>query len=366
MKKNFKKCLSYVLGVVLAMGLGLSYAYAVGANDSNAFVTTTEWEQRVAQIETSLDNVNKTINDTNMDFVMNGPRIQVGLNEGMENTGGWLGRDFFGTWYGQYRGTTYNSVGQRMSQGNALQISDQLDGRQAISIPFWYGGDTNNNLVRLRIRFALKSSNDPNVYLVVSWYAGEANRGVDPYTWPFELQYVYYDLSNPYTDYSSAKTVEVTLPLSEWWPMKGDTPPTSLPRRSSNIYTGKVGNDTAFPDYLYLAAGNSNTSLNLSNPGQGYITTTVTSTDATYKFEFPAGANIIRDCNNGNNTPSWQMIPLDMKGRKFGNCWDRLTSSSNTALTERTARVVAKVYSPQKGCLALKSFVNGEVPILNE
>ena len=49
MKKNIKRYLSYVLGVILAMGLGLSYAYAVGANDSNAFVTTTEWETKVAQ-----------------------------------------------------------------------------------------------------------------------------------------------------------------------------------------------------------------------------------------------------------------------------------------------------------------------------
>ena len=110
MKKNFKKCLSYVLGVVLAMGLGLSYAYAVGANDSNAFVTTTEWEQRVAQIEASLDNVNKTINDTSMDFMMNGPRLRSGLMEGFENIGGFLGWDFFDTYNGQYRVAALNST----------------------------------------------------------------------------------------------------------------------------------------------------------------------------------------------------------------------------------------------------------------
>ena len=372
MKKNFKKCLAYVLGIVLAMGLGLSYAYAVGANDSNAFVTTTEWEQRVAQIRASLDNVKKTINDTNMDFVMNGPRIQVGLVEGCENTGGIIGSDFVGgTYYGtQYREAAYDSISSRMSQGNSLMIQDQFDGRQVIKAPWWYSGDTSSTMSRLRLRFAVKT-NDPNVYLVISWYAGEYNRMLNstpPYSWPYLQQFVYYDLANPYTDYSTAKTVEVTLPISEWWPRRGPEPPTPLSRRSSYIYTGRIGQNEGFPDFLYWASGNSNTSLNLSNPAQGYVTRTVTSTDVTYKFEFPANTNIIRDCN-WSNSPYygiWDTLPIDMKGRKYGNCWDKLTNSYSTAATERTARVVAKVYSPQKGCLALKSFVNGEVPILNE
>ena len=50
MGKNMKKVLSYALGAILALGVGLSYAYAVGANDSNAFVTKTEWNAKVAQI----------------------------------------------------------------------------------------------------------------------------------------------------------------------------------------------------------------------------------------------------------------------------------------------------------------------------
>ena len=77
--KQVKKTLSYLLAIVLALGIGLTYAYAVGANDSNAFVTTTEWEAKFAQLETSLDNVLKTVNDTNMDYVLNGPTLQVNV-----------------------------------------------------------------------------------------------------------------------------------------------------------------------------------------------------------------------------------------------------------------------------------------------
>ena len=365
MKKNFKKYLSYVLGVVLAMGLGLSYAYAVGANDSNAFVTTTEWEQRVAQIEASLDNVNKTINDTSMDFMMNGPRLQSGLNEGFENIGGGIGDMFFSTYYGQYRGSTWDSLGTRMPQVNTIQISDQLDGRQAIQVPEWYNGNGSSDMCLLRFRFAVKT-NDPNIYLVVNWYTGEAFNSSAPYVRPYLQQFVYYDLANPYSTYSTAKTVEVTLPFSEWWPWRGDSPSTEVGRRSAYIYTGRIGQDTAYPTYLFWSTGNSNSNYNLSNPGTGYVSRTATSTHVTYRFEFPANANIIRDCNMNNYVGIWDTIPIDMKGRKFGNMWDRLSNSYSTAETDKTHRVVAKVYSPQKGCLALKTFYNGEIPILNE
>ena len=94
MGKNMKKVLSYALGIILAMGIGLTYAYAVGANDSNAFVTKTEWDQKAAQIESHIDNIVKTVSDNNMDFVMNGARLQVNLIDGFENIGG--GRDSSG------------------------------------------------------------------------------------------------------------------------------------------------------------------------------------------------------------------------------------------------------------------------------
>ena len=365
MKKNFKKCLSYVLGVVLAMGLGLSYAYAVGANDSNAFVTTTEWEQRVAQIEASLDNVNKTINDTNMDFVMNGPRLQTSLMEGFENYGGHLGIRFFNSSGGQYRSSTLNSTEGKQFYFNHFHIQDQFDGRQSLRPGMnFYRSDTNNGMVTLRGRFAVKT-NDPNIYLIVSLYCGDY-RTTAPHYWQYLSQVMYIDMANPYTNYSTAKTVEVTLPLSEWWPIVGDAAPTAQSRNSNYIYTGRIGTDVAFPYYLYWGSGNTYTTYNLSNPGTGYVTRSVTSTDVTFRYEFPANANIIRECKAGNSPGAWDILPIHMNGRKFATFYDSLYNSFSTTEAGKTERVIAKVYSPQKGCLALKSYINGEIPILNE
>ena len=366
MKKNFKKYLSYALGVVLAMGLGLSYAYAVGANDSNAFVTTTEWEQRVAQIEASLDNVSKTISDTSMDFMMNGPRLQASLTDGFENIGCWTGIQLFNSYDGVYRSSTLNSTSGRQWTSNMVNLIDQIDGTQSIREPYFWNADSNTGMIMLRCRFAVQST-DPNVYLVVSMYGNGSVSSSAPHYRGYQQQFVYYDLSNPYSDYSSSKTVTVKLPLSEWWPIYGDQPPSVLTSNSTSVYTGKTGADTAYNQFLWWNSGNSNSTYNLSNPGQGWVSRSVTETEVTYQFGFPAGANIIRDAKM-NSSPwcVWDTLPIDMKGRKFGNAYDQLSNSYNTAVTERTARVVAKVYSPQKGCLALKSFYSGEIPILNE
>ena len=49
-------------------------------------------------------------------------------------------------------------------------------------------------------------------------------------------------------------------------------------------------------------------------------------------------------------------LPLDLDGRKYGSLGDYLT----------TAVPVSKVWSPQKNCICLKNYLNGEIPILNE
>ncbi len=159
MNKNLKRIISYALGIILAMGIGLTYAYAVGANDSNAFVTKTEWNAKVAQLEATLDNITKTINDTNMDFVMNGPRLQASLVEGFENSGGVdtnLSQPFVysanSTWNHQY------NYFQRISN---ICLQDTWNGRQGIAVYTVYGGDLNGSEYQAKCKFALRSNEDP-------------------------------------------------------------------------------------------------------------------------------------------------------------------------------------------------------------
>ena len=361
MKKNIKRYLSYVLGVILAMGLGLSYAYAVGANDSNAFVTTTEWETKVAQIEASLDNVTKTINDTNMDFVLNGPRFQVSLIDGFENRGTAFEVVSFGNRV--FKNATLSSgLNLRFSMGNNLNIYDTWDGRQIVAQKNWYNGDTTNDVYEVTARFAVQST-DPNVYLCVSLYAFGGNND----SYPNRIwisQYSYHDLTKQLDNFATAKTVTVTLPLSEWWPIYDNQPPSAFTETSSYVYTGKTGADYEFPTQLQWNANNSASMYNLSNPGTGYVSRSATSTHVTFTFKFPANANIIRHNNLSAPYAVWNVLPKNMRGRKFGGPNDVLPHSNS--ITSASARSIAKVYSPTKGCLALKSFLNGEIPILNE
>lgn len=365
MSKNVKKFLSYLLGAVLALGLGLTYAYAVGGNDSNTFVTRTEWEEKISQIEASLDNISKTVNKNNMDFVMNGPRLQVGLVEGFENKGG--GFDFKTVFSSNARNPQRDTDGgTRMFIDNMMLIQDTWDGRQALkhSTP-WYNGNTNAPMYACQARFALRST-EPSVYLIVSIY--QMYRGsYSPYTLCNIFQVSYVDLNNQTSNYSSPKVVTITLPRTEWgiWYGRELTTIPDYSRRSDYIFTGTPA-DTVFPDYLYRSETNTNTTYNLSNPGEGFITRTSTSNDITFIFEFPANACTIRqarDTYEPSYGAAWIIGPKNMKGKKFGNSTDKIAVDTSTLITNRA---IAKVYSPQKGCLSLKSYLNGEIPILNE
>ena len=361
MGKNMKKVLSYALGVVLALGVGFSYAYAVGANDSNAFVTKTEWNAKVAQIEASLDNVTKTINDNNMDFVMNGPRLQAGLIDGFENKGGGYTADT--VLRHPYRDTQRSAhATTRMYIHNNVVLGDSWDGRQIIKhSPVWYGGDTDNTPYACQARFAVQSK-DPNIYVIVSLYNVSSATSA-PYSRCYIMQATYVDLSNQTTNYGSAKEVEVTLPLSDWDQIyaQGTTIP-PLPRTSAGVYTGRPS-DTTWHQYIIYGNSNSHTTGNLSNPATGYVTRSVSATDVTMKFEFPANTCTIRHVNASDPYSVWTVLPKNMVGRKFGTLLDTVAISTSTLMTDRA---IAKLYSPQKGCLALKSYMMGEIPILNE
>ena len=361
MERHIKKYLSYVLVIVLAVGMGISYAYAVGANDSNAFVTIQEYEERVEEIETSINNISKTILDTNMDYVMNGPRLQANLVEGFENKGG-TNLTGGSVIYYPYRDGSESTWFGRYSPVNYVMLGDTWDGRQVVTgnIPT-YAGDVNNTLFPCMCRFAVKSDT-PNVYIILSfYYAGIGDPdGIRVYIG----QASYVDLSKEIQDYSQAASITATVPLTEWWNLGGTAGPQTQAKDSAYIYTGSKS-DTMFPPYLIYSTNNSATTYNLSNPGTGWLTRAVTPLSATVTFDFPANACIIRYESTSTPYFAWNLFPIDMKGRKYGNAYDQIyVSDTNT--TYKSAHVIAKVYSPQKGCLALKSYLNGEIPILNE
>ena len=349
MGKNMKKVLPYALGIILAMGIGLTYAYAVGANDSNAFVTTTEWQAKVSQLEASLDNINKTINQTNMDFMMNGPRLQAGLVEGHENFGPITTDGFVNAYRGNSIATSWN----RYAPFNRVALRDNWNGTQSFINYGHTTGDLSNTEYLLARRFALRIGGaGSSIYLIVSMYY-----------YVHSLQFTWVDISKPVQDYSQPKTIQVALQRDEWIKIvEAQNQPTDIARTSSGVYTGTVS-DTTFPTTLEYTGNNTSKSrYNLSNPATGYVTRSVYADSIHMKWEFPANCCTIRHEQGSYNNAIWQYIPRNMNGRKFGNFSDIIAVTNSTT----SYSTIAKVYSPQKGCYALKSYINGEIPILNE
>ena len=354
MGKNMKKVLSYALGICLALGVGFSYAYAVGANDSNAFVTKTEWNAKVAQLEAALDNVKKTMNDSTMDFMLNGPRLRVSLVEGFENNGGMGGGGFPGDM--TYRDSILASVTSKYIRTNHLFLMDNWDGSQGISsYDFSTGDNIGGTQFGIFARFALKADNIPDTYIIVSLY-------YPAYTLTNNMCYMGWfnriTLKDGAQDYSSAQSITVKLPLSEWALPWGTGAISAQGSTSASVYTGKQS-DTVFAKTRIYTSNNSAEAL--SNPGTGYIRRDVTATDVSFTWDFPATACTMKQFNTSSPYCVFNVLPLNMRGRKFGNGSDELNLANNNYATG-----IVKVYSPQKGCLALKSFLAGEIPILNE
>lgn len=342
MHKNIKKVLSYVVAIVLALGIGVTYAYAVGGNDTNNLMTKTEWQQKIDQIRASIDNVTKTINATNMDFVMNGPRLQVSLAEGWQNNGAIIRHDEMFSPTHSDTTSTWDLYPTR----NDIFLQDTFDGRQKVKQVAWADNSpTGYSLHGLRERMAFKT-NIPDIYLVVSVFS------------PFAV-FLHYVQVGTYPIYNStsaipARTLTVQLPRPDWVHYKSVTETiTDVSRTNSRVWYG------------YNLAGNAeytdstiNASDGFSNTGDAYVRKTVAAASITYTIDFPAGANSIRS----RVTNFWDIIPCNMKTRKFATAGDRVV----TDLTAKWGASVAKVYSPAKGCLCLKTFVNGEIPIMNE
>ena len=342
MSKNIKKVLSYVVAIVLALGIGVTYAYAVGGNDTNNLMTKTEWQQKIDQIRASIDNVTKTINATNMDFVMNGPRLQVSLAEGWQNNGAIIRTD--GPNSPDHTSTT--SVWDLYPIYNDTFLLDTFDGRQKVKQVNWPDTSPSGySLTGLRERMAFKT-NIPDIYLIVSVFSQSA-------------VFLHYVQVGTYPIYNStseipARTLIFQLPRPDWIHYKSVTETiTDVSRTNSYVYYG------------YNIGGNAEYSANVfdggdgfTNTGNAYVKKAVTAASITYTIDFPASANSIRS----RVTNFWDIVPCNMKTRKFAATGDRVV----TDLTAKWGASVAKVYSPAKGCLCLKTFVNGEIPIMNE
>ena len=353
MGKNMKKVLSYALGAILALGVGFSYAYAVGANDSNAFVTKTEWQAKFDQLDTALNNISKTIQDSDMDFVMSGPRLQASTHDGFENTGGDNNGGYIpldaGSPYYAAAGNT--SPTNRYLRTNNLLLQDLWNGRQSVTTHSFSSNGT-NDYFSCRIRFALKTD-VANVYIIVSVYYAGATAGI------YMTTFDYVTAGDVIQDYSAAKTLKVTLSLDEWWPIYGDTAPTDQSKSSSYIYTARPNEYPMNSGFFYIR-DNTGT-WTFSNPGTGYITRNIVGNDITFTWDFPATTSSMKQFNTSSPYCFFNVLPLDMTRRKYGTRFDKVYINTSSLGTP-----IAKVYSPQKGCLALKNYMNGEIPILNE
>ncbi len=354
MNKTFKKMLSYTLGIILAMALGLTYAYAVGANDSNAFVTKQEWEEKVEKLRISIDNINKTIKDTNMDYVMHGPRLQVSFIDGFTSTTPTT-TDGSLNFSAPFSFNTTTHINNLYSLYNNVVLLDQWNGHQAIGNFYWHTSDLSDHQVNCSCRFAVRTT-DPNVYLIVSVYDGS---GATVYA--ALLTYVVVGDLTEYP-YTSARTVQVSLPLSEWWTTRGTAGPTT---RSGDASTAGVYYSTGGSNKFPNAIQRGNNTYDGGWTAGGSITCSVGVSEVSYNITFPAGAHTIKQANTAASSAFclWDVFPMNMKDRRYGGIYDTVYIPSNA---NDLYSPIVKIYSPQKGCLALKNRLNGEIPILNE
>ena len=115
-----------------------------------------------------------------------------------------------------------------------------------------------------------------------------------------------------------------------------------------------MGN-VSYPEYIRAA---NNASLDGFSSSTGYLTRTVDGDYLVQTFEFVGYYYAMKSSSQAQ--VHFPFYPLKMENRKFGTHGDTILYS--TTMTGE----VARVYSPQKGCYCLKSYINGEIPILNE
>jgi len=335
MKKSIKRYLSYMLGIVLACGLGLTYAYAVGANDSNAFLTSSEWNAKVTQLETTLDSINDQIDDSNMDFVMSGPRLQQSFMEGLENSGS-LATALTGEFKTNHIYAKSNSDGS-VNYGNLYTIVDLQDGRQALR-PIGIESGTNGSITWGR--YALKTTT-PNKYIVISSIRAENNN---------DLYFVErYEVGDGVYNYANSETLTVELNSNEWKTTRG----TAISSCTRTAFGGLLLSANVFtPDTYDPFDGNSSYKDNAM-----YMTIETSGNTLKYTFEFSSDISLGYVARGNLNSFPW---PLNINGKLLATQGDHLIPRT------KSYDFVAKVWSPIKNCYCLKNLADGEIPILNE
>ena len=279
---------------------------------------------------------------------MNGPRLQASTVEGWEEIGGITQVAAFGD--GHIHWSSVNDIDHTNLQRSDIALADTFNGRQKLIQLYWPESNGNTDMYSVREKMAFKT-NIPDIYLIVTVFRTSA----------IFLGYVHvgsYPIYPARADVP-ARTLVVTLPRSIW--KRNDSSiadPTTLGRTTTNVYLNF--NQGFNPDYSFAGSRASDAANWDGFPTQGgAITKAVDANNITYTVEFPATYNSMRVCAIGN---IWDIVPNFMQGRKMGNVADRVLGN----LTSGSGHAVAKVYSPQKGCLCLKSLTNGEIPIMNE
>ena len=280
---------------------------------------------------------------------MNGPRLQVSLIDGYENIGGFHRVNDFN--YGCYHWTTLADIDHTNLQYNDIYLADTYDGRQKICVPYWPTHTPAYGSRLLREKMAFKTD-IPDIYVILNFCGTDS----------VYFQYTHVGTYPIYPNQASvpARTLTFKLPRTQWKMYGSSTSdPSPISRTNSYVYYGY----SLMRDMEYGATNNASAAASQDGFGysaNAYITKTVDSDYITYVLQFPAQYNCIRFVNS--TSAAWDIVPVFTDGRKVGNAGDRV----NINLNATWGGSVAKVYSPIKGCLCLKTFINGEIPIMNE
>ena len=275
--------------------------------------------------------------------MMSGPRIQLSVVDGFENGG-------HSTLSSQVLDFGVNlsaaETNRRPFSADAY-ILDYYDGRQGLSHIYWQPGSVDNPAVGCKIRYALKTTT-PGTYLIVSVYYGDNN-------YAYGFVYNYTKVGNYPLSTTGFPNLTVEFNTNEW--VRYGAPqndPLTVNRATTNIYCGNVD----FKEWIQNANANYD-GFSYTGASTGiYTSSTLSGNILTSKIESTAPYYSIRIIDSSRSiTP---LIPIDMAGRKFGGPADRVI------INPASRGVVYKVYSRAKGCMCLKSFLNGEIPILNE
>ena len=283
---------------------------------------------------------------------MSGPRLQASLVEGWENGG--VPNDYTQQIRSngiQHQPTVTHTMNIQPAY-NELMLVDTYDGQQRLDKIPWPTSNVNYTMNALRERMAFKT-NTPDVYVVVSVFGTAA----------VFFGYVY---TGTYPIYPSsadipAKTLTFSLPRDRWYSYAYATSNIN-PLNRTNSYVYCAYNSGFGSSYSYNSLETTAATNDGFDKTGAYITKTVDENNITYRLEFPAQCNSIRYV--AANSAAWDIVPIFMgrENRKFAT----VGNSVSGAICSTEGYSCAKVYSPQKGSLCLKSYINGEVPILNE